>query len=174
MSLCQDRRAPNQEQASFYKAAWFDALRSQKGGVIALVVLFLPAAVLSIGIVADLGVVFAARRLVQAACDLGALAGCQELDWDLLAQGTVFIDEARGKAKALEYTMANLEGMGNLLCGVNVTAVVDNSRRDEPSITVEAHLVVPTFFLRWLPGMEHGVSITVLSQSSVVERSEWD
>ena len=42
-----------------------------------MIVLFLPVAVLSIGMVADLGLLFVSRKLVQSACDLGALAGAR-------------------------------------------------------------------------------------------------
>jgi hypothetical protein len=146
----------------------------QKGAVIALVTLFLPVAVLSLGIVADLGVVFAARRLAQAACDLGALAGCQELDWDLLAQGTVLIDEDRGRARAIEYTRRNLESMENLFSEVSIAASVDNSSKDAPRVVVEAEVVVHTYFLRWIPGLHRGISLAVMSESSVVERTKWD
>ena len=173
MSLCQDEGTAPEKRGLSGPVRSIRGLRSQKGGVIALVALFLPVAVLSIGIVADLGVLFTARRLVQAACDLGALAGCQDLDWDLLAQGTVFIDEARGRARAIEYTMSNLKPNENLLDEINLTAVVNNSIKDEPTITVRAQVVVRTYFLKWLSGLENGITITVISESSVVERTNW-
>ncbi|HHY11492.1 MAG TPA: hypothetical protein GX529_02565 [Firmicutes bacterium] len=146
---------------------------SQRGGAIALVILFLPVAVLSIGIVADLGVLFSARRLVQAACDLGALAGCQELDWDLLAKGTVSIDENRGRAKAIEYVEKNLESMESMFQEVNLRATVSNMPNCEPAVTVQADVVVHTYFLRWVPGLGNGITITIISESSVVERTKW-
>ena len=45
-------------------------LKETRGGVLALVALFLPIAVLCVGIVVDLGTVFFVRKAVQAACDL--------------------------------------------------------------------------------------------------------
>ena len=173
MSLCQGREYRLEKQGRSWFARSLSGLSSEKGAVIALVALFLPVAVLSLGIVADLGVIFAARRLAQAACDLGALAGCQELDWDLLAQGIVFIDEERGRAKAIEYTRDNLWGMENLFRDVKVTATVDNSARDAPAVIVEAYVVVDTYFLRWIPGLESGVTLIVIAESSVVERTKW-
>ena len=62
-------------------------LRDSRGGVAVLVALFLPVAVLCVGTVVDLGAVFFARKAVEASCDLGALPGVQELDWDRLAAG---------------------------------------------------------------------------------------
>ncbi len=148
-------------------------IKCEKGGVIALVILFLPMAVLSIGIVADLGLVFTARRLVQGACDLGALAGCQELDWDLLAKGLVYIKQNEGQATAIAITEANLRNMEGILQQVELKAKVYNAPNEEPRITVEANCRPQTHFLKWLPGLKQGIHFRVVSESSVVERKKW-
>jgi len=56
-----------------------ELIEQTRGGVLALVALFLPIAVLCVGLVMDLGTVFFVRKAVQPACDLGVLAGVQEL-----------------------------------------------------------------------------------------------
>ncbi len=149
------------------------AARGQEGGAIALVIIFLPVALMSMGIVADLGMLFTAKRLVQAACDFGALAGCQELDWDLLAQGTVFIDETYGAARAVEYAERNLQGVESLFQEISVGAAVDNEKEDGPAVFVCANVAVRTYFLRWMPGMAEGIFLKIASESSVVQRTRW-
>lgn len=148
------------------------ACHGQRGGVIAMIVLFLPVAVLSIGMVADLGLLFVSRKLVQSACDLGALAGCQELDWNLLAQGLVVISEERGKTTAVEIAWDNLRDMDNVIRDVCLNATVTNDVH-EPRVLVEADFRVQTFFIRYLPGCRNGISCFISSESAVVERKKW-
>ncbi len=144
----------------------------QRGGVIAMIVLFLPVAVLSIGMVADLGLLFVSRKLVQSACDLGALAGCQELDWDLLAQGLVVISDEHGKATAVEIAWDNLRDMNNVIRDVRLNVTVINHVQ-EPRVLVEADFRVQTFFIRYLPGFRTGIPCFIQSESAVVERKKW-
>lgn len=172
MSLFPDSSA---SKLILHAYAWVSkhVVKCEKGAVIALVILFLPMAVLSIGIVSDLGFLFAARRLVQGACDLGALAGCQELDWDLLAQGLVFINENEGQAAAIAIAQANLRNMESILQEVNLRAKVTNALNQDPKVTVEANCRSQTHFLKWIPGLQQGIPFRIVSESSVVERKKW-
>jgi hypothetical protein len=64
--------------------------------------------------------------------------------------------------------------MENLFSEVSIAASVDNSSKDAPRVVVEAEVVVHTYFLRWIPGLHRGISLAVMSESSVVERTKWD
>ncbi|QUL98389.1 MAG: Tad domain-containing protein [Candidatus Fermentithermobacillus carboniphilus] len=151
-----------------------NVIRNQRGGAVALIALFLPVAVLCVGMVLDLGLVLTARHCVQAACDLGALAGLQELDWDALARGDVVIVEDKGRQKAVEIAASNVEDVRRILSDVSFHAEVRNgSSTREPSISVEATFKVRTVFLRWLPGLENGVMLKTTSVASVLQRSKW-
>jgi len=149
-------------------------VKDETGSVVALVALFLPIAVLTVGIVVDLGFVFTARKCVQSACDLGALAGIQQLDWDELAQGNVVVKEEESKQEATEILRANLNNVEPLIHGVAVNVYVRNDlAKTEPRLTVECSFKVKSYFLRWLPGMKNGVPLEVLSEAAVMERKEW-
>ncbi len=145
----------------------------EKGGAMVLVILFLPMALLSIGLVADLGVLFTVKRTVQAACDFGALAACQELDWDLLAEGQIVIDEFQGKAKAIHYTRQNLQHIEHFISDSNIEVIVRNIPDYEPTIVVQTHVLVQTSFIKYLPGLRNGVTLDITSESSVVKRTKW-
>ncbi len=148
--------------------------QSQKGGVLALVALFLPIALISTGVVVDLGIVFCSRKAVQAACDLGALAGVQALDWDRLAEGIAVIDETLGEATAIEVATENLASYRALFSEVTIWATVKNPPSSaDPCIAVEASFRPATFFFTWLPGLSEGLTMTWLSEAAVVERTEW-
>jgi len=147
--------------------------RNKEGAVILLVALFLPVVVLCVGMVTDIALVLTVRKCVQNACDLGTLAGCQELDWELLSEGIVALRENQAKTTAVEIAQANLDGMQNLFQSLRLTAEVANVIDNEPTIGLEASCRVKTFFLKWLPGLKNGVLIHVFAESSVVERTEW-
>ncbi len=148
--------------------------RTEKGGVLALVALFLPIAVVCMGMVVDLGIMFCARKAVQSACDLGALAGVQNLDWDSLAEGVVLLDIARGEATAVQIALENLQNTGGMFSELNVWAKASNPPwKEEPCVTVEARFSPNTQFLRWLPGLANGISMGWLSEAAVVERTIW-
>jgi len=149
-------------------------LRDQKGGVIALVALFLPVAVLCLGMVADLGMVFVARKAVQAACDFGALAGVLELDWDKLAAGEVRIREQDGKSVSAGIARQNLQSVASLVEVVSVTSsVVNPPARPDPVVVVEVRFTARTLYLHWVPGLEAGFQGRALSEASVVKRTQW-
>ena len=145
-----------------------------RGGVLALVALFLPIAVLCAGMVVDLGTVFFVRKAVQAACDLGALAGVQELDWDLLALGTVALREGEAEAIAVEIADRNLEAVGALTYDVKISATALNPpAKAEPTVAVEVTYSVRLAFLKTVPGLGEGFDDRRASEASVVKRTEW-
>jgi hypothetical protein len=147
---------------------------SEDGAVLALVAIFLPVAVLTMGMVLDLGMVYFAKRAVQGACDLGALAGVIELDWDALASGDVRIDPAMGEAKAVQVASENLEAFGGVIREVWLSAHVLNAPdREEPAVRVECRFKVRAQFLGFLPGLGDGIPCSVSSEASVVKRTKW-
>ncbi len=151
-----------------------DLIRETRGGVLALVALFLPIAVLCVGMVVDLGTVFFVRKAVQAACDLGALAGVQELDWDLLAAGTVSLRGEEAEAFAREVTSDNLQAIEALVLDTHVSATVLNPpAKVEPTVAVSVTYSVRMPFLRTLPGLGEGFRDRRVSEASVVKRTEW-
>ena len=101
-------------------------IEQTRGGVLALVALFLPIAVLCVGMVVDLGTVFFVRKAAQAACDLGALAGVQELDWDLLAAGHVALRVDDVERIAAEVARENLESVELLVPELQIGAKAEN------------------------------------------------
>ena len=145
-----------------------------RGAVLALVALFLPIAVICTGMVVDLGTVFFVRKSVQAACDLGALAGVQELDWDRLAAGEVAIRLDQGRSASEEVTLRNLDAVQGLLEDLVIVSQVDNPPAvDEASVTVTALYTVRTTFLTLLPPLESGWRGRALAEASVVHRTKW-
>lgn len=153
---------------------WASLLKEICGGVLALVALFLPIAVLCVGMVADLGTVFVVRKAVQAACDLGALSGVQELDWDLLAEGHVAVLADDAERIALEITRQNLKSVELLVPELQITAKAENPpAREEPAVSVEAVYTVRTPFLRSVPGLGRGFQGRVTAEASAVKRTIW-
>ena len=151
-----------------------DLLGRADGGVVALVALFLPIAVLCVGMVVDLGAVFFARKAVQAACDLGALAGVQELDWDRLAAGQVMIREDDGEDIADGITRENLRNVAGLVEVLSVSCSVRNPPQvAEASLSVEVRFRVRTPFLGSVPGLFGSFEGRAYSQASVVRRTKW-
>ena len=147
---------------------------SEDGAVLALVAVFLPVAVLTVGMVLDLGIVYFARRAVQGACDLGALAGVIELDWDALASGDVRIDPAIGETKAVRVARENIEALGSAIREVFVSAHVFNAPdREEPTVRVECRFKIEAHFLGLLPGLDQGIPCFTSSEGSVVRRTKW-
>lgn len=147
-----------------------------------MVALYLPICVLAMGMVLDLGIVFTVKQTAQAACDLGALAGVQELDWDELAGGSVVINAVAARQQAAGIALANLMPMvrKGLVTEPDISVAVSNpvggtdgGGTGEPAVTVEASLTVRTFFLHWLPGLGGGIPITVRAEARCVERTEW-
>lgn len=151
-----------------------NAYRDDRGGVLALVALFLPVAIMAAGMVADLGMVFVARKAVQSACDLGALAGVIELDWDRLAEGEVRLREEDAEDIATSVARQNLD---SALCLVEVRSLTSRVRNppevDDPVVQVEARYTVALRYLGRVPGLRSGFQGTVFAEASVVERTKW-
>ncbi len=168
MNLCRDREDALTKRYLGRRCA------NERGGVMVLVTLFLPVAVLLVGLVCDLGVVFCVRKIAQAACDLGALAGVQELDWDLLAEGVVAIDESSAQTVATGVAQENLGNLGGLAHVETVCAMVSNPPASvEPRLVLTATCRIRPTYLSWLPGFEDGIPISIMAEASVVERTEW-
>ena len=153
---------------------WASILKETRGGVLALVALFLPIAVLCVGMVVDLGTMFFVRKAVQAACDLGALAGVQELDWDLLGLGMVVLRQVEAEAIAKEIADHNLEALEALVQDLHVSATVLNPpAKAEPTVAVAVTYSVQMPFLRTVPGLTEEFRDRRVSEASVVKRTEW-
>jgi hypothetical protein len=96
--------------------------------VAAVVVLFLPVLLAGMALVIDCGALLAARAQMVAAADMGALAGVQDLDFDLLACGRIFIREAAAIAAAEAWVTGNLSGRAFIEPGtVRVVVTVLNT-----------------------------------------------
>ena len=151
-----------------------ELIEHTRGGVLALVALFLPIAVLCVGIVVDLGTVFFVRKAVQAACDLGALAGVQELDWDLLAMGTVALRAGEAEGIAVEIADRNLEAVDALIDDVEIaSSVLNPPDTAEPKVAVTIDYSVRMPFLGTVPGVGSGFTDRRVSEASVVKRDKW-
>jgi uncharacterized membrane protein len=162
------------KRSGYLRPGLQSVLKAEDGAVLALVALFLPAAVLTVGMVLDLGMLYFARRAVQGACDLGALAGVIELDWEALAAGDVLINPQMGEAKALEVTSENIGALGNVIREVSISAQVQNMPdREEPTVRVECRFKVKAHFLGFLPGLDKGIPCFTFSEGSVVRRTKW-
>lgn len=163
MNLCQDETVLFPGEQS-----------SEKGGVLALVALFLPVAVIVVGMVIDLGLIYTARKAVQAACDLGALAGAQVLDLDELALGNVLISDVRAQFVSLTTAYANMASLEHWLKDVCFEVTVYNiPDKDEPSVMIDAFFKVNARFLSFLPVFSDGVPFRLFAVASVVERTQW-
>lgn len=127
-----------------------------------------------ITVLTDLGTAFFVRKAAQAACDPGALAGVQELDWDLLSLGTVALREEEAEAVAKEITGHNLEAVEGLMLEVQVSAIVLNPpAKTEPTVAVAVTYLVRMPFLRTVPGLVEGFRDRRVSEASVVKRAKW-
>lgn len=163
MSLCRDEAVSSAVERG-----------GENGGVLALVALFLPVAVLVVGIVVDLGLVYMARKAVQSACDLGALAGAQELDLDELANGNVIISETKAKSVGMTTAYSNMVSLENWLKDISFEVAVYNIPESaEPSVRVDAFFRVNARFLSFLPVFRGGVPFQLFAVASVVERTQW-
>lgn len=149
------------------------SVRDQRGSVVALFVLFMPVVLAVCGLALDLGILFTARKCVQGACDLGALAGVQELDWDALARGHILIREEDAVRRALEVAYSNMGCAGGLVFEPDLSARVYNPPfREEPCVIVEASFSVRSFFIHVFVPVKQQL-FRVLAEASVVTRTKW-
>jgi len=154
----------------------------ETGAVAALVALFLPCLLAAAALVLAAGALLVARAQLRAAADMAALAGAQDLDWDLLAQGVVYLRGEEAAADALAWLRANLDGRafleeGRAEASVRVLNTVDPTGSpapaacpvtgrplDAPTVCV---LVRAEVRLPLLPGR---VTVSVHADASVVGR----
>lgn len=154
------------------------AAADARGGVLVLVVAFVPVLAAVLSLVLETGRLFVVARWVQAAADLGALAGAQEVDLERLADGERWLDEARARAEALSVTGANLRDLGARAMGTRVQVYVVNvtggravhprtgrSIRD-PTVSVWVEAEVPVRMAWWV----RTVRVSAHADASVVER----
>jgi len=155
----------------------------QGGAAAALVVLFLPCLLAGAALVIDVGVLLATRAQMAAAADMGALAGVQDLDYELLAEGLVIIRADAAVSDAVSWVEANLTGRPFVDPGsTKVTVTVCNTEAEggagrlacpvtgrpleQPTVCVAVRASVRLPFLpRSLP-----VSVRVHADASVVGR----
>ncbi|MBX5464995.1 MAG: pilus assembly protein [Clostridia bacterium] len=149
----------------------------QRGAVSAWFVLALPALLLLLALVADVGRFFVLRALAQNAADLGALAGVQELDLARLAEGERWLLTSQAEAAAYAVADANaraaLPGEPYVIETLAVNAAAGAPRRHpwsgrwlaDPTVSVRVTLNARSFFLggRRLP-------LRVQGDASVMER----
>ncbi len=156
---------------------------AQRGAVTALVVIFLPCLLAAAALVIDVGVLLTARGQMAAAADMGALAGVQDLDYDLLAEGQVVIVPEAAIGDAESWVRQNLASQPFIVPeSVSVTVTVLNTGAggregklacpvtgrplDAPTVCVVARAEVRLPFLpRTTP-----VSVRVHADASLVGR----
>lgn len=80
----------------------------QAGAAATLVIVFLPVLLAGVALVIDAGALLTARAQMAAAADMGALAAVQDLDYDLLAEGSIVILEEEAVSDAEAWILANL------------------------------------------------------------------
>ena len=143
-----------------------------------LVVAFLPVLVAALALVVETGRLFVLARWVQAAADLGALAGGQEVDLERLAEGERYLDEERAKKEAERVTGDNLRDLGGVVRSshvqVYVINVVDGPTTHprtgrlirDPTVSVWVEVSVPVRLAWWT----HEVRLTAHADASVVEK----
>lgn len=80
----------------------------QRGAAAAFTLLFLPVLAVLLALVVDVAHLFGVRAALQAAADMGALAGAQAVDLDALAQGRRRLQEDEAAGAAREWVRGNL------------------------------------------------------------------
>lgn len=87
--------------------AWKTKMLDERGQVMAFAALAMVGLISVVGLVADGGSVFAARRDLQNAADAAALAGAMQLDIEAYrSSGALVLDEAAAQSAAVEYLQA--------------------------------------------------------------------
>lgn len=132
-------------------------LRGEGGQAAAMLVLMLPAMMLVLGGVADVGLALWERQELRQACDLAALAAAQDIDLDRLARGERFILPAEARADALAYVRLNLARLPPDSYAVSVAVLNPGAQplrepwtgrwvRD-PTVAVHVEADMPSVFL---------------------------
>ncbi|MEW6031264.1 MAG: pilus assembly protein TadG-related protein [Bacillota bacterium] len=154
--------------------------RGERGAAGVLVVLFLPCLLASLGLAIDVGVLLLVRAEMRAAADMGALAGVQDLDFELLAEGRVVIRGPEAVRDAEAWVRENLTGRAfiepgsvvvsvsvrNLDAGARATCPVTGRELEHPTVCVLVRARVrPPVFTIFGP-----VEVEVHADASVVGR----
>ncbi len=138
------------------------------GAVTVMVVIMLPLFLLSLALVLDVGLLFITRTQAQAAVDMGALAGVQELDWDAAARGVLQLRPEEAERSAKEWTLRNLEALRRARPGpgdVFIKVEVYNASPDQPMTVRGTGRVISTPTVR----VEAKIPTTLLLLSLPVE-----
>lgn len=132
--------------------------RDERGGVLPLFALFLPLVILLLALAADAGTLLAARGTAYAVADVAALAGVQELDLDLLAQGERHILSGPAESQAHAVALRNLAENGlKDITRVEVTVINASARSPryhpwtgrlltDPTVAVGIQIDMPLHF----------------------------
>jgi len=155
-------------------------IRAQGGAAATLVVLFLPCLLACAALVLDLGSLLVVRAQLRVAADMGALAGVQDLDFELLGQGRIVIRAEDARSDAVSWVRANLSGRSFIdMDGTEVVVTVlntDGGRAATCPVTGRAltHPTVCVYIraparLPFLPGLGP-VPVSVHADASVVGR----
>ena len=99
---------PQQKKCMGRKGGHPSPHSSEHGAVIAWFALTMPLFMVIMSYVCDVAWLSLARGIIQTAADAGVLAGVQEIDFDRLAEGEVWINEEPASRVSLEYLSANL------------------------------------------------------------------
>lgn len=151
---------------------------AQSGAVLVLVVAVLPVLVAAMALVVETGRLFVLARWVQAAADLGALAGAQEVDLERLAVGERCLDEERARKEAERVTEDNLRDLGGVVGSSRVRVYVINVADGpsphpltgrlirDPTVSVWVEVTVPVRLAWWT----RDVCLGAHADASVVEK----
>lgn len=149
----------------------------------ALVASFLPVLALVFALSADVAYLYGVRSAMQAAADLGALAGAQAVDLDSLAEGRLRLLEPQAEADARLWARRNLQAhplTAPLLAVTELRAVVVQGDVRAPvrhpwsgrpvrdptvAVMVEASVRPP-----WLASLVGPVGLVVRADASVAFR----
>jgi len=146
--------------------------RSAKRGIAAAwVIVCLPVFLWLLILVVEVGWVSICRGHLQSAADLGALAGAQELDYTLLADGICRLDVASASQIAAQYTQENLSRSlhHDHLVACTIAVRVQNpgdgyGAGEYPKIRVEVTLPVK------LPLSRTGRTMSAYGEASILPR----
>lgn len=158
---------------------WATLATRQSGAVLVLVVAFIPVLVAVMALVLETGRLFVLARWAQAAADLGALAGVQEVDLERLADGERYVDEERARLAAERITRDNLRDLGGVVGSSHVQVYVINVAGGptthprtgrlirDPTVSVWVEVSAPVHLVWWT----REVHLAAHADASVVEKA---
>lgn len=160
------------------RGRWATSAAHQSGAVLVLVVAMIPVLVAVMALVVETGRLFVIARWAQAAADLGALAGAQEVDLERLADGERYVDEERARVAAERITRDNLRDLGGVVGSshvqvyvINVTGGPTTHPRTgrlihDPTVSVWVEVSVPVHLVWWT----QEARLAAHADASVVEK----